>query len=201
MMKAGKYLPISKANQAEKVGRRSPLTKAYVSSLSCYVHIMMLYLNSCPAKAHSGLVGKTMKRGQIICHGDFGPWNIVWQDDEPVGIVVWDLALPANPEYDILYALEYSAPFRDDDTTIEWHHFPTVPDRRHRIQVFVDAYGRSAIDNVAQRVAQMQRDVGKYEAYLAKRGVQPQVDWVASGDLEKVERRARWTGANKHLFE
>ncbi len=142
-----------------------------------------------------------LKEGEIICHGDFGVWNIVWQGDEPVGIVDWDFVLPAKPRYDVLYALEYSAPFRDDKTTLKWHHFPQVPDRKHRIKVFAEAYGISDIGDVVTEVAAMQRKVGTYEKYLAKRGLQPQVDWVANGDLEEVEKRAKWTEENRDLFE
>jgi phosphotransferase family enzyme len=32
--------------------------------------------------------------GHIICHGDFGPWNLVWRAGRPVGILDWDLAYP-----------------------------------------------------------------------------------------------------------
>jgi hypothetical protein len=142
-----------------------------------------------------------VKEGEIICHGDFGVWNIVWQDDEPVGIVDWDFASPTKPRYDFLYALEYSAPFRDDETSIKWHHFPEVPDRKHRVRVFADAYGLHDLGSIVDDVATMQRKVGKYEEYLAKRGLQPQVDWVANGDLEEIERRAKWTEENRHLFE
>lgn len=139
--------------------------------------------------------------GEIICHGDFGVWNIVWQNDEPVGIVDWDMAFPVKPRYDFLYALEYSAPFRDDETTIKWHHFPEVPDRKHRIKVFADAYGLTDLGDIVDDVAALQRTVGKYEEELAKRGLQPQVDWVAQGDLEEIEKRAKWTIENRHLFE
>lgn len=98
---------------------------------------------------------KTLQPGEIICHGDFGVWNIIWQDDNPVGIVDWDMAYPAKPEYDILYALEYAAPFRDDDNTLEWHHFDKLPDRKDRIAIFLDAYGTGPINNVADKVASM----------------------------------------------
>ena len=142
-----------------------------------------------------------VKDGEIIYHGDFGIWNIVWEDDVPVGIVDWDMALPAKPRYDFLYALEYSAPFRDDKTTIEHHHFSEVPDRKQRIEVFAEAYGLTDLGHIVDDVATMQRKVGTYEAYLAKRGLQPQVDWVANGDLAEVEKHAKWTEENRHLFE
>ncbi|QQS20412.1 phosphotransferase [Candidatus Saccharibacteria bacterium] len=143
---------------------------------------------------------KKLNPGQIICHGDFGPWNIVWKDGKPVGIVDWDLAHPNTPEYDILYALEYSAPFRGDETAIQWHHFETIPDRKRRIKIFLEAYGTPIIKDIVSKVAALQREVGKFEASIAKRGIQPQADWVANGDLEEVEKRARWTEQHSDLF-
>ncbi len=44
-----------------------------------------------------------------------------------------------------------------------------MPDRHHRIEVFMDAYGAAPIADVATKVAGMQRSVGEHEAYLAKR--------------------------------
>lgn len=141
-----------------------------------------------------------VKEGEIICHGDFGVWNVVWQGSEPVGIIDWDFVLPAKPRYDMLYALEYAVPFRDDEACLKWHHFPEVPDRKHRIKVFTGAYGLTEIGNVVEDVAAMQRSVGGYEEYLAKRGLQPQLDWVNNGDLDEVEKRAKWTEENRGLF-
>jgi hypothetical protein len=153
-----------------------------------------------PANAEWACAIGAPKDGQIMCHGDFGPWNIVWHDDEPVGIVDWDLAVPAEPRFDVLYALEYSAPFRDDENTIKWHHFPEVPDRKHRIDIFAEAYGLTELGDVVTDVATMQRQVAGFEKQLAERGLQPQVEWVAKGDLEVVEQRAKWTEANRSLF-
>jgi len=138
---------------------------------------------------------------EIICHGDYGPWNIVWQGDEPVGILDWDIATPAPPERDILYALEYAAPFRDDETTLKWHHFPEVPDRKRRIEIFCNAYGIAVPENVTYHVAALQRQVGQAMAAIAARGVQPQKDWVENGAMEDVEKQARWTESHPHLFE
>lgn len=143
-----------------------------------------------------------LQAGQIMCHGDFGPWNITWEGDTPVGIIDWDLVFPTEPKYDVLYALEYAAPFRDDKITLQWHHFNEVPDRKHRIDVFLEAYGtsRENIGDVVSGVAEIQRSVGQHEKLLAERGIQPQVDWVANGDLKVIEKRAQWTEDNRDLF-
>ena len=142
-----------------------------------------------------------VKEGEIICHGDFGVWNIVWRNDKPVGIVDWDFVVPAKPKYDILYALEYSTPFRDDETCLKWHHFPEIPDRKHRIQVFAKAYGVTDLGNVVDEVSELMIKVGKYEEGLAKQGLQPQVDWVANGDLIEIEKKIKWIKENRNLFE
>lgn len=144
-----------------------------------------------------------LKPGEIVCHGDFGPWNITWDGETPTGIIDWDLIFPAEPSYDIFYALEYSAPFRDDENTLRWHHFEEVPDRKRRVGVFLEAYGsnREELGDIVAGVATTQRTVGDHERLLAERGVQPQVDWVADGDLEVIEKRAQWTEAHRSLFE
>lgn len=142
----------------------------------------------------------TFGPADIICHGDFGPWNIAWQDDEPVGLLDWDFVLPARPEHDVFYALEYAAPFRDDETALTWHHFSIVPDRKHRVDVFLDAYG-AHFDGIVDGVAAVQRAVGNHVRYLANRGLHPQVDWVREGALELAEQQAQWTETNRHLFE
>ncbi len=120
--------------------------------------------------------------------------------DELVGLLDWDFAFPALPRHDFLYALEYSAPFRDDETCLKWHHFASVPDRKRRIEIFADEYGTKNLGDIVSEVAKMQRLVGKYEEILAKRGLQPQMDWVAGGDLAEIEKRAEWTESNRKLF-
>ncbi|HEY3903314.1 MAG TPA: aminoglycoside phosphotransferase family protein [Streptosporangiaceae bacterium] len=84
----------------------------------------------------AGVVGD-----KVVCHGDFGPWNIVWADDQSIGIIDWDHARPAPRRYDVAYALEYVAPFRDDAECLRWLRYPETPDRRRRLEVFADAYG------------------------------------------------------------
>ena len=69
----------------------------------------------------------TCAPGEIICHGDFGPWNGVWRDGEVAGLIDWDHARPAPPLFDVAYALEYAAPFRDDTECVRWLRYPAPP--------------------------------------------------------------------------
>ncbi|HET9899024.1 MAG TPA: phosphotransferase [Streptosporangiaceae bacterium] len=42
--------------------------------------------------------------GEIICHGDLGPWNTVYRDGVPVAFIDWDSAEPARPLTDLAAA-------------------------------------------------------------------------------------------------
>lgn len=41
----------------------------------------------------------------VICHGDFGPWNIVWQKGSPLAVIDFDNVYPGDPGDDVAYAL------------------------------------------------------------------------------------------------
>lgn len=130
---------------------------------------------------------------RIICHGDFGPWNGVWRGGNPVGLIDFDHARPAPPIFDIAYALEYAAPFRDDRECLRWLSYPEPPDRCRRIEIFCDAYGIPVPADITARVAWQQRLVLQNCRALASQGIEPQVTWVREGYLDTVRARINWT--------
>jgi aminoglycoside phosphotransferase (APT) family kinase protein len=135
--------------------------------------------------------------GEIVCHGDFGPWNSVWRGNEVVGLIDWDHAGPRPPSSDLFYALEYAVPFRSDEECVQWLHYPSPPDRRRRIEVFCEAYGMEApTDVVDQVIGQQQSVLGRFER-LARRGVEPQATWVRQGYAETLRARISWSKSLK----
>lgn len=44
-------------------------------------------------------------RDEVICHGDYGPWNLVWRDGMPAAIIDFDNAYAGDPADDVGYAL------------------------------------------------------------------------------------------------
>ncbi|MFD0782792.1 aminoglycoside phosphotransferase family protein [Micromonospora azadirachtae] len=138
--------------------------------------------------------------GQVVCHGDFGPWNIVWDGLRPVGLVDFDMAEPGEPLDDIAYALEYVTPFRDDTQAVRWQSFTTPPNRYQRIEIFADEYGLPTVDGLVGAVIRRQRKTITSVRLLAERGLQPQRQWVADGFLDELAARADWTDQNRALF-
>lgn len=155
-----------------------------------------------PRDADWGLPAKD--GADVVCHGDPGPWNMVWVDGEAVGLIDWDFAHPAPALDDVAYALEHLAPFRSDDHACddrEGHHFAQPPDRRARLRAFAEAYGLGTTTGLVDRVIARQTETVDHVRRLADHGVQPQRSWVEEGYLDDLRGRVRWSREHRHLFD
>lgn len=109
--------------------------------------------------------------GEMVCHNDFGPWNVVWCDSTPVGVIDWDYAAPASPLDDVAYALEWSVPFASDEECLSWRRFAEPPDRRHRVEIFLQAYGLVSTDGVIDAVIARQHKFRAAVLQHAEQGI------------------------------
>lgn len=141
-----------------------------------------------------------LQAGELVCHGDFGPWNLVWRGSRPVGVIDWDHAGPRRPVCDVAYALEYVAPFRDDAESARSMHHPAPPDRRRRLEIFAAAYGLTSLDGLADEVIAQQRQVLALVRRLAADGQQPQASWLTDGTVAATEARIAWSVRHRDLF-
>ncbi len=142
-----------------------------------------------------------LRIGEILTHGDVGPWNTVWRDGRAVGLLDWDLAGPRPALHDIGYALEYVTPFRDDEASMRDFGHPSPPDRRRRTRVFAEAYGLPSTDGLVDAVIAQQEATQRYTRELAERGLHPHVEWMAQGFAAAQQARIDWSRANRHLFD
>lgn len=99
------------------------------------------------------------------------------------------------------YALQWFAPPRSDELALEWHHFPAVPDRRHRVRVFLDAYGPLPRFDVVDVVTARMQATDDLVRHLAQQGQEPQRTWVEDGELQRGAEEIAWVRAHRHLVE
>lgn len=119
-------------------GESGPAVRAKVvddDGLAAFAHLPRAYHDACagfvpPADTVWSTGVGAPAAGQVVRHGDFAPWNTVWDGGRPVGILDWDVARPAVPIHDIAYAMEYVAPFRDDEECVRRLRYPEPPDPR-----------------------------------------------------------------------
>jgi Ser/Thr protein kinase RdoA (MazF antagonist) len=142
------------------------------------------------------------RSGEVVCHGDFGPWNIAWRNGQPVGVFDWDLAYAGDPMEDVAYALDYVAPFRTDALAMEWLAFPRRPDRAARIRVFWEAYSGTAatpavVEQLVDAVIARQRRMRVLATRLAREGIEPQATWLRQGRERLWDEQLAWALANR----
>lgn len=93
-----------------------------------------------------------MRDGEIVCHGDIGPWNLVYRGASPVGIIDWDSARPARPIDDLAWIAWHVVPLAPDDVLAAYGFTPPY-DTARRLRLLCDAYGLSEREPLLQAIS------------------------------------------------
>ncbi|AYG65354.1 MULTISPECIES: phosphotransferase [unclassified Rhizobium] len=76
---------------------------------------------------------------EVICHGDFAPYNVVMNDGEVTGIIDFEAAHPGPRLWDLAYAVYRWAPLSSSMAMEEG--LDRLASQIQRARIFVDAYG------------------------------------------------------------
>ena len=78
--------------------------------------------------------------GEIVSHGDLGPWNTVYRQGTPAAFIDWDAAQPVDPLVELADAASRFVPL-EPPRRLREAGFDPLPDLPTRLRMFVDAYG------------------------------------------------------------
>jgi Ser/Thr protein kinase RdoA (MazF antagonist) len=81
-----------------------------------------------------------MHEGEIVCHGDPGPWNVVYRGGVPVALIDWDSAHPERPLIELASVAWKFVPLGGEDELREIGFEPPFETAR-RLRILCDAYG------------------------------------------------------------
>jgi hypothetical protein len=79
-----------------------------------------------------------VKPAEVMCHGDFAPYNVTLIDGKPMGIIDFDTLHPGPALWDIAYAVYRWVPFTSPDNP---DHYDDTPEQIRKMNVFLDSYG------------------------------------------------------------
>ncbi|RJG48627.1 aminoglycoside phosphotransferase family protein [Motilimonas pumila] len=74
---------------------------------------------------------------EVICHGDFTPYNVALLENTVVGVFDFDTAHPAPRIWDLAYSVYCWSPFKTDSND----KLGTIADQVARAKLFCDSYG------------------------------------------------------------
>lgn len=134
--------------------------------------------------------------GQVICHSDWAPYNVVWRDGRIVGVIDWDLAYPGDPLEDLAFAAWQWVPFHHPAMLQGWE-----PDRVARLRRFLDAYSLADREGIVERVAGRIRDSAEKIMDLAAGGDPGMQRLVDGGHLPDILRSGAWLEERTAQFQ
>jgi Phosphotransferase enzyme family len=122
---------------------------------------------------------------QVVCHNDFTPYNVVYRDGGIVGMIDWDWAGPAAPEWDLAMTAYAWVPLFDPLLASRLEP-PPPSNRETRLRLLLDSYGLANREGFVGLVAErVQASVDGITA-LADRGWGQYVALVETGHVKAM---------------
>ncbi len=130
--------------------------------------------------------GATHVAGQIVRHGDLGPWNMVWREERLVGLIDWDFAEPGTRAQDIAQLAWYCCPLHGAVKTAQ----AGVPEaaKRARFERLCAVFGAAPSEVLRDVLALQDLEV---ERMLSLEG-EPWRGFAARGDIEEIRQDQFW---------
>jgi hypothetical protein len=147
-----------------------------------------------PPKDATWRIGKVKHRpGQIIRHGDLGPWNTLWDNGKLTALLDWDFAEPGERITDVAQMAWYFVPLRGEQG---WKDagFETRPDFRGRIRTLTEGYGDFSVDEVLKELHRLQQSDMEITQRLGGAGVYPWNKFYERGGMQILKDENAWLG-------
>ncbi len=135
---------------------------------------------------------RDVQPGEIVCHGDLGPWNTLWRGEQLVGLIDWDMAEPGPPLLDVASLALNVVPLRDDSYAEE-AGFDSVVPRARRLQVLCERYGDDAEPaDILNRVRLLHERELERILKWGSDGREPWATFLRRGDEIAIRGDLRW---------
>ncbi|WP_020496505.1 aminoglycoside phosphotransferase family protein [Sciscionella marina] len=134
---------------------------------------------------------------EVICHGDFAPYNCVFARGRAIGIIDFDTAHPGPRSWDVAYALYRFAPLCHPDNG---DGFGAPAEQARRARLFRAHYGEFGRENIAELVADRLGALVEFMRAEAARGNAAFTRHLEDGHDRLYLRDIGYIRANAALF-
>jgi hypothetical protein len=135
---------------------------------------------------------------EVICHNDFGAYNIVFKDMRAVGIIDFDLAGPGPRLKDIAYAAYWMTPLSLGAEDMKPFSEADMQAGSRRLKMFCECYGIAADEDFLEMIGAVLRLMGD-EAHAKKMvGEAAAAKLIAGGHLLGWQGEAKSFQQNRH---
>jgi hypothetical protein len=142
---------------------------------------------------------RALRAGELVRHGDLGPYNIIFVDGLPAGLIDWDLAEPGTRLQDLAQMAWLSIPLRPRET---WRAagFRTAPRFTARLASLCEGYGWEDRSAVVEAVHELQAVERERLLTWGREGIHPWSHFLAIGDLDEIEREMTWLAEHRRML-
>ncbi len=133
---------------------------------------------------------------EVLCHNDFGPYNLMFEGNRLSGVIDFDTASPGARVWDLGYTAYRFVPLTDPGNPDV--PYPGVAEQRRRLALFAESYGVAAItpgDVVATAIRRL-RELVDFIVIQARNGDPAQRKVLDRGDTLIYERDIAYLEAN-----
>lgn len=133
---------------------------------------------------------------EVMCHGDFAPYNVTTIDGIATGIIDFDTLMPGTRLWDVVYGAYRWVPLYFDDTT------EVTTEMQVRLRLFLEAYGLSKseysliVPCLVKRLDYLIEFMEK-EAQSGEKNFQVN---IADGHIEKYKNDIKFLKENEELI-
>ncbi|MBX5166300.1 MULTISPECIES: phosphotransferase enzyme family protein [unclassified Rhizobium] len=118
---------------------------------------------------------------EIVCHGDYAPYNVATAEHEAVGVIDFDAAHPAPRLWDLAYAVYRWGPLSDPSNP---GVISGLDEQLRRTEIFCMAYGTTAEERrqLPETICRRLQALVNFMQTRASAGDETFVEDVAAGD-------------------
>lgn len=140
----------------------------------------------------------TPEKMEVICHNDFAIYNIIFNNEKPVGIIDFDVAAPGPRLWDIAYTLYTCVPlsrlYHSETGEAVYYDSSTDADRiKQRVKLFFESYGIDGMEEDYLEMVLLRLDgLCKYMIKKASEGDIAFRKMMDQGHLEHYQKEIKF---------